>query len=192
MKDGSERERPVPGRRRSRRLGACLGVASLAAAGLVADAGFAPERALGQPPAAARKGPTGWDTYRNLDGLAQLRGSEQSRQFSSFDRTGGNNDGFQGTYSCLRTTDQGCVIAEHSGPGEISSIWSTREPLGDVTGTGNIIVELDGRVVLNAPLIDVVSGRVGGPFQWPLVGNADDAAGGAVVKVPMPFRSSMR
>lgn len=113
-------------------------------------------------------------------------------QFSSYDRTGGNNDGFEGTYSCLRNSERGCVIAEHTGAGEISSIWSTREPLGDVTATGNIVVELDGRVVLDAPLIDVVNGRLGAPFEWPLVGNADDAAGGVVIKVPMPYRESMR
>ncbi|WP_277675571.1 glycoside hydrolase family 172 protein [Saccharopolyspora rectivirgula] len=135
---------------------------------------------------------TGWDPYRNLDQLYQPRPAQQSRQFSSFDRTGGNNDGFEGTYSCLRTTEQGCVIAEHAGAGEITSIWFTREPWGDVTGTGNIIIDLDGREVLNAPLIDVVSGRLGAPYEWPLVGNAEDAAGGAVIKVPMPYRKSMR
>ena len=112
---------------------------------------------------------TGWDPYRNLDQLYQPRPAQQSRQFSSFDRTGGNNDGFEGTYSCLRTTEQGCVIAEHAGAGEITSIWFTREPWGDVTGTGNIIIDLDGREVLNAPLIDVVSGRLGAPYEWPLV-----------------------
>ncbi|MFD0486166.1 hypothetical protein ACFQ0O_02820 [Saccharopolyspora spinosporotrichia] len=168
-----------------------LGVATLAAATVVADAGLSPEAAFAQRNAAAR-GAVGWDTYRDVNGLTQLRGGEQSRQFSSFARDGSNNDGFQGTFSCLRTWQRGCVIAEHSGPGEISSIWFTREPWGDVTGTGNIVIELDGRVVLDRPLIDVVTGRVGGPFQWPLVGNADDASGGAVIKVPMPYRESMR
>src|SRR5690606_8663989 len=66
---------------------------------------------------------------------------------------------------------------QHAGAGEITSIWFTREPWGDVTGTGNIIIDLDGREVLNAPLIDVVSGRLGAPYEWPLVGNAEDAAG---------------
>src|SRR5690606_8663988 len=83
-------------------------VASLAAAALVADAGFTSREVAGQPPAMTG---TGWDPYRNLDQLYQPRPAQQSRQFSSFDRTGGNNDGFEGTYSCLRTTEQGCVIA---------------------------------------------------------------------------------
>ena len=150
----------------------------------------------GGSPAAAepanRIGPVGWEAYRDLDALAQSRGDEQSLQFSSFDRSGGNDDGFEGTYSCLRQSGQGCVIAEHAGAGEISTMWFTREPMGDVTDTGNITVELDGQVVLDAPLRDVVDGEVGAPFSWPLVGNADDAAGGAVIKVPMPYRESMR
>ncbi|KAA5837071.1 DUF2961 domain-containing protein [Saccharopolyspora hirsuta] len=179
------------GGRRARRLGAYLGVAALAAAAVVADVGGSAGQAQGQAPAPT-KGPVGWDTYRNLDAMSQPRGNEQSLQFSSYDRTGGNNDGFEGTYSCLRTTERGCVIGEHEGPGEITSIWSTREPLGDVTATGNIVIELDGRTVLDAPLIDVVSGKLGAPFSWPLVGDANDTAGGVVIKVPMPYRESMR
>ncbi|WP_243789917.1 glycoside hydrolase family 172 protein [Saccharopolyspora gloriosae] len=182
-------------RRLPRRFGAFLGVASLAAAAMVADSGYGPAQASSQASAqqrAAGKGSVGWDTYREPGGLAQLRGSEQTGQFSSFARDGSNDDGFHGTFSCLRNGDRGCVIAERAGAGEISSIWFTREPWGDVTGTGNIVIELDGRTVLDAPLIDVVSGRVGAPFEWPLVGNADDSAGGAVIKVPMPYRESMR
>ncbi|SFS54479.1 glycoside hydrolase family 172 protein [Saccharopolyspora flava] len=179
-------------RKRSHRLAAYLGVFSLAAAAVVADAGFASVRAHAQQPAPPSKGPVGWDTYRDLDGMPRLRGAEQSLQFSSYDRSGGNDDGFEGTYSCLRESEQGCVIAEHNGPGEISGLWSTREPMGDVTATGNIVVELDGRTVLDAPFIDLVNGKLGAPFEWPLVGNADDAAGGVVSKVPMPFRESMR
>ncbi|MER5388747.1 glycoside hydrolase family 172 protein [Saccharopolyspora sp. NPDC002686] len=166
---------------------------ALAAAGVVANAGvgFGSGQLQAQP-AAPTKGPVGWDTYRNLDSMSQSRGAEQSLQFSSYDRTGGNNDGFQGTYSCLRISDRGCVIGEHDGPGEITSIWSTREPLGDVTATGNIVIELDGRTVVDAPFIDVVRGKLGAPFVWPLVGDDNDTAGGVVIKVPMPYRKSMR
>ncbi|HZE34032.1 MAG TPA: hypothetical protein VE198_21690, partial [Actinoallomurus sp.] len=68
------------------------------------------------PPAAkpTAKGPVGWDVYRHADRLPELTTGTQTKQFSSFDRTGGNNDGFEGTYSCLRTVTAGCVIAEHS------------------------------------------------------------------------------
>ncbi len=137
------------------------------------------------------KGPVGWDVYRRWDLMAAMRPGSQARQFSSFDRTGGNNDGFDGTYSCLRGSDAGCVIAERSGPGQIESMWFTRD-FGSMVNTGRITVELDGRTVLDAPLQDVVDGKLGAPFVWPLVGNGDDTAGGAVIKVPMPYRESMR
>lgn len=141
---------------------------------------------------AADKGPVGWETYRSLSGLARLRPGEQLKQFSSFDRTGGNDDGFNGTYSCLRHEPDGeCVIADAHGAGEISSMWFTYAA-DSVAGIGRITVELDGRVVLQGSLQDIVDGRMGAPFVWPLVGNAADTVGGSVIKVPMPYTNSMR
>jgi D-arabinan exo alpha-(1,3)/(1,5)-arabinofuranosidase (non-reducing end) len=140
---------------------------------------------------ATSKGPVGWDVYRGLDRLPELPAGVDTHQFSSFDRGGGNDDGFVGTYSCLRTTADGCVIAEHAGAGEIGSIWFTRDG-GNVTATGNITIELDGETVLDAPLQDVVDGELGPPFEFPLVANADQSSGGVYIKVPMPYRSSMR
>lgn len=137
------------------------------------------------------KGPIGFDHYRRLDALAGLPQNSQTLQFSSVDPTGGNDDGFSGAHSCLRQDPTGCVIAERQGPGEIGSIWFTRDA-GDVHRTGNIKIELDGRTVLDAPLQDVVDGRLGAPFAYPLVANADESSGGVYIKVPMPFRQSMR
>ncbi|MGB3437154.1 MAG: glycoside hydrolase family 172 protein [Actinophytocola sp.] len=137
------------------------------------------------------KGPVGWQTYRDLTAAAQLRPDSQVRQFSSFDRTGGNNDGFNNTYSCLRHSGDGCVIAERRGAGEIDSMWFTRD-YGSMVHNGRIKVELDGRVVVDELLAELVDGKAGAPFVWPLVGNGDDTAGGSVVKVPMPYRESMR
>ncbi len=137
------------------------------------------------------KGPVGWQTYRDLTAAAQLRPDSQVRQFSSFDRTGGNNDGFNNTYSCLRHNADGCVIAERSGAGEIDSMWFTRD-YGSMVHNGRIKVELDGRVVVDELLQELVDGKTGAPFVWPLVGNGDDTAGGSVIKVPMPYRESMR
>jgi hypothetical protein len=131
---------------------------------------------------------TGWDTYRHLDLLPDLT-SAQTKQFSSFGRDGTNDDGFGGAYSCLRDND-GCVLAEDRGPGEIQSIWFTRDN-GNVSATGNIRVVLDGVTVLDANLQRVVNGDLGAPFAWPLVTNADQTSGGVTIKVPMPYRDSM-
>ncbi|MFK8907358.1 glycoside hydrolase family 172 protein [Streptomyces sp. YS-3] len=138
------------------------------------------------------KGPVGWDSLRRLDRLPDLPSGVRTLQFSSFDRTGGNaQDGFFGTYSCLRTGAEGCVIAEHRGAGEIGTIWFTRDQ-GDVSRTGTLTIELDGKKVLDAPLQDVVNGRLGAPFTPPLVANADASSGGVLIEVPMPYRESMR
>ena len=100
-------------------------------------------------PASADPGTVGWETLRRLDRLPELSTGSRTLQSSSFDRTGGNDDGFEGTYSCLRQTADGCVIAEHEGAGEIGAIWFTRDE-GDVTSTGDITIELDGETVLDA------------------------------------------
>lgn len=167
-------------------------VAASALTGSAATAGTRPVTAA--PPAAAAA-PVGWDTFRRLDRLPYLSPGVQTRQFSSFDRTGGNlHDGFDGQYSCLRTSGTSCVIAEDADAGELASIWFTRIGAfpGDVAGTGRITIELDGRNVVDAPLADVVAGRLGAPFVYPLVANASQSSGGVYIKVPMPYRQSMR
>lgn len=111
----------------------------------------------------------------------------ETKQFSSFDRAGGNGDFSR----CLTASTAPCVIADHNGPGEVESIWFTRDG-GDVRATGNITVTLDGVQVLHAPLQDVVDGTMGAPFVYPLVANADESSGGVTITVPMPFRQSMR
>lgn len=144
-----------------------------------------PDRSL------SNKGPIGWDIYRNLHRLPEIKSGVQTHQFSSYDRTGGNNDGFEGTYSCLQQDANGCVIADYKGSGEIESIWFTRDE-GNVTKTGSIQIILDGKVVVDAPLQDVVDGKLGAPFIYPLVANADQSSGGVYIKIPMPFKESMR
>src|SRR4029079_10172343 len=98
--------------------------------------------------------------------------------------------GLSGRFSCLRRLPDRCVIAEHSGPGELVDMWFTRDR-GDVRRTGRLRIELDGRVVVDAPLQAVVDGRLGAPFAFPLVANAARSSGGVYIKVPMTFLSHM-
>jgi hypothetical protein len=137
----------------------------------------------------------GWDTYRRLDRLPYLSPDTQSLQVSSFDRSGGDFDistgNKNGTGGCLASGDAGCVIAEDRGAGEVDSIWFTRDG-GNVTALGTIRIELDGQTVIDAPLQSLVDGGLGAPFVWPLVANAAQSPGGVYVKVPMPYRESMR
>jgi len=137
----------------------------------------------------------GWDTYRRLDRLPYLSADTQTLQVSSFDRTGGDFDittGNQnGSGGCLASGGVGCVIAEDRGAGEIDSIWFTRDN-GNVTRMGTIRIDLDGHTVVDAPLQSLVDGGLGAPFVWPLVANAAQSPAGVYVKVPMPYRQSMR
>ena len=43
---------------------------------------------------------------------------------SSYDRTGGNDDGFSGKYSFIRKEGDALVIADLKGPGVIYRIWT--------------------------------------------------------------------
>lgn len=137
----------------------------------------------------------GWDTYRRLDRLPYLNPGSQTLQVSSFDRSGGDFDmstgNRNGSGGCLGPGGPGCVIAEDHGAGEIDSIWLTRDG-GNVSALGNIRIELDGQAVVDAPLQSVVDGKLGAPFVWPLVANAAQSPGGVYIKVPMPYRRSMR
>ena len=133
----------------------------------------------------------GWDAFRRYD-LFSLRPKEITRQFSSYDRTDKNNDGFKGTYSCLSVQDDGrCVIADAKGPGEISSIWFTYE-VDSVEPVGDVKIELDSQTVVHHNVQSLVDGDLGAPFVWPFVGNTNDTNGGNVIKVPMPYSNSMK
>jgi hypothetical protein len=158
----------------------------------IATAGTAPAEPIVTAPGEKA---VGWDTYRRLDRLPYLSADTQTLQVSSFDRTGGDFDistgNRNGSGGCLASGGAGCVIAEDRGAGEVDSIWFTRDG-GNVTRLGPIRIELDGRTVIDAPLQSVVNGALGAPFVWPLVANAAQSPGGDYIKVPMPYRHSMR
>jgi D-arabinan exo alpha-(1,3)/(1,5)-arabinofuranosidase (non-reducing end) len=149
--------------------------------------GLSPAQNADQLPGSIGKGPIGWDSYRRLDLFPNMRSNTETRDFSSTDPAQANGD-FNHPF---RVTSNGqYVIAEANGPGEIVSIWSTING-GDVTNDGAITIQLDGKVVLSANYQQLVSGALGAPWVWPLVGNLYDTSGGAQIKVPMPYTKSM-
>lgn len=130
----------------------------------------------------------GWDALRRFDLFNALRPIEITRQFSSYARMDLNDDGFEGTYSCLRnTTDCRCIIAEADGPGQISDIWFTYEIDSNIAKAGDITIELDSQVIVHGDLQSLVNGELREPFKWPLVGNTTDTSGGNVIRIPMPY-----
>lgn len=145
--------------------------------------------ACAAPCSAQAASPTGWDAYRRVDRLPLLRTGEQAHLASSHDRRGANRDD---RYACRRLVARRCVIAEHTGPGEVDSIWTTRARAGDVTRTGTLRVELDGRALVDAQLTRLVAGRLGAPFAFPVVASRTQASGAVWIKAPMAFRERMR
>ncbi len=123
------------------------------------------------------------ELYR-LDRLAMLRESTRVASVSSYDRTGGNNDGFGGQYSYVRKEKDGLVLADLEGPGVIYRIW-TPTPTDDV-----IEFYFDGR---DKPEIQVKFRELflgGHPaFPRPLVGFG---AGGFYSYVPLPYEKSCK
>ena len=59
----------------------------------------------------------GIDSLYRLDRLGVMKQSIHVASISSYDRTGGNNDGFGGQYSFVRKEEGGLVLADLKGPG---------------------------------------------------------------------------
>ena len=123
------------------------------------------------------------ELYR-LDRLGMFKESTKVASISSYDRTGGNNDGFGRQYSFVRKEKDGLVLADLQGPGVIYRIW-TPTPTDDM-----LEFYFDGE---NEPSIQVkfrelFMGRHP-VFVRPLVGYG---AGGFYSYVPLTFEKSCK
>lgn len=146
------------------------------------------------PSASYRPSGSPVDLYE-LDRLARLRDPRvHVVGFSSYDRRGGNDDGFNGTYSRIRVENGDSVLAEVEGPGVIQRIWTTHtsgEKPGLLDHKGeHIRIYLDGKAeaALDVPMEDLFSGRHP-HFPKPLV---QEGSGGFVSYVPIPFRNGCK
>ena len=121
--------------------------------------------------------------YR-IDQLPIYFEKSHTGQFSSYDRTGGNDDGFNGTYSFIRKEGSDLVIAEMEGSGVITRIW-TPTPSEDT-----IQFFMDGEEFprVSIPFIDLFSGKQF-PFKAPLCGHE---VGGYYCYIPIPYRRSCK
>jgi hypothetical protein len=116
--------------------------------------------------------------------LPQYRENTEVAQVSSYDTTGGNNDGFSGLYSYLRKEGDRRIIAELQGPGIIERIW-TPTPSED-TIQFYFDGEPDPRISLR--FIDLFTGDHY-PFINPIVGNE---IGGYYSYLPIPYQQSCK
>ncbi len=133
------------------------------------------------------------DALYELNRLPLLRTGTTTELFSSYDRTGGNNDGFSGEYSKLRLEDGNSVLAEMEGPGCIQRIWFTHSDgnFGLLARKGeHVKIYLDGKTepALDIPLEEVFSGKHEA-FPNPLVG---EGLGGFYCYVPIPYQDGCK
>ncbi|NTS42336.1 DUF2961 domain-containing protein [Flavisolibacter sp. BT320] len=120
-----------------------------------------------------------------IDQLPVYRENSQVLQISSYDRTGGNNDGFEGTYSYLsKTGDGSLVVFEAEGKGIIERTW-TPTPTDD---TLNFYFNGSQSPSYSIKYSDLFSGKIY-PFLSPVVGHK---VGGFYSYVPIPFENGCR
>ena len=121
---------------------------------------------------------------RNLSDVSTLpvyRTGTAIQQVSSYDTTGGNNDGFSGQYSYLRKTTAGdLVIFDARGAGVINRIW-TPTPTDD---TLDFYLDDMETPAFSICFQDLFSGKQY-PFIAPLCGNE---LGGYYCYLPIPFQ----
>jgi hypothetical protein len=118
-----------------------------------------------------------------LSRLPQYRQGEMD-QLSSYDRTGGNDDGFSGKYSAVREEPGGLVIADLKGPGVVNRIW-TPTP---TTDTIKFYFDGERKPRIAIPFIDLFTGKEF-PFLAPLCGNQ---IGGYYCYLPVPYERSLK
>ncbi len=120
---------------------------------------------------------------RRVDLMPQYR-KGIVEQISSYDTTGGNDDGFSGRYSHIRKEGRKLVLADLKGPGVIHRIW-TPTPTRDT-----VQFYFDGETAprISIPFIDLFSGNVY-PFVSPVCGNE---IGGYYCYIPIPYSRSCK
>jgi hypothetical protein len=123
------------------------------------------------------------ELYR-LDRLAMLRDSTKVASVSSYDRTGGNNDGFGGQYSFVRKEPGGLVLADLEGPGVLYR-FHTPTPTDD---TLEFYFDGEQEPRIRVKYRDLFLGQHPG-FPRPLVGFG---AGGFYCYVPLPYEKSCK
>ncbi len=121
----------------------------------------------------------------DLSSLPAIEPDTRCFQISSYDTTGGNDDGFSGRYSFIRRNpDSTLVVFEAQGPGVINRIW-TPTPSED---TLYFYIDDMKKPALRIRYLDLFSGKVF-PFSSPLCSNQ---LGGYFCYLPIPFSGQCR
>lgn len=124
----------------------------------------------------------GFDELSRLDLLPQFKIAKRIGAISSYDRTGGNDDGFSGKYSFVRKEAGVVVLAELKGPGVIHRLW-TPTPSEDVL---EFLFDGNSEPAISIKYRDLFLEK-DPRFPAPLTGFG---AGGYYCYVPVPYAKS--
>ena len=118
----------------------------------------------------------------------------EARAITSYDRGGGNDDGFGGTYSELYAMGDEHVIFDAAGPGVLRTLWFTSA----VDGNGPLSLgtvkfyfddEAKPRYAVDA---DALYAGATAPFVAPLVAGNQVSSGGFASWVPLVYRGRLK
>jgi hypothetical protein len=132
----------------------------------------------------AQTGPIGLDAQLRIDRLAELRPAVRIGVVSSYDRSGGNDDGFSGKDSFVRKEPGGLVLADLEGPGVIYRLW-TPTPSEDAL---EFYFDGEAEPRIHRGFRDLFT-EDEYPFVQPLVGYG---AGGFYSYLPIAFAKSVK
>ena len=137
---------------------------------------------------AAATEPYGLAAMQQFERLPYLKLDTMAGQQSSYDRDGGNDDGF-GASNYLYMEGSEKVMLDLKGPGCVYCIWFT----GYDASTAYLKVYFNGESTprINRPLREIFVGT-NAPFLSPLVGDNTVSSGGFYCYLPIPFSQSIK
>jgi hypothetical protein len=134
-------------------------------------------------------------TAASIDAWPLVVPGMAARAMTSFDRSGGNDDGFAGTYSELYVDGNGDhVIFDDDGPGVLRTLWFTSSENGNAPlHLGLVRFYFDDedkpRISIDA---DALFAGSTAPFVLPLVAANDVSSGGFASWAPLTYRKRLR
>jgi hypothetical protein len=136
--------------------------------------------------------PIGLEFYDNLAALPYIFPNIESYYLSSYDRTGGNDDGFRGTYSQLYVDAKGeHVIFEEDGPGCVYNLWFTGSDRDLHWGKIRFYFDGEEKPRIEYGAKEFFSG-LHRPFVYPLVTHSFISSGGFSSSVPITFAKHLK
>jgi hypothetical protein len=136
--------------------------------------------------------PVGVEFYNHLTSLPYIYPNIESYYLSSYDRSGGNDDGFTGKYSQLYIDSKGeHVIFEEDGPGCVYNFWFTGGGRNLHWGIIKFYFDGEEKPRFECEARELFSGQHP-PFIFPLVTHSFISSGGFSCSVPIEFSKHLK